>query len=82
MAQRLEHTCVEGVRGSHGVTGKLAIVSFAGWLTLQPLSVYQGWLTVDSSAVAAVGIVAGLVIGGWAAILGWSQAIKPPPPAG
>jgi hypothetical protein len=60
----------------------LTIVSFAGWLTLQPLSVYQGWLTVDSSAVAAVGIVAGLVIGGLAAILGWSQAIKAPPPGG
>jgi hypothetical protein len=56
----------------------LTIVSFAGWLALQPLSIYQGWVTVDSGQVAAVGLVGGVVIGGLAAVLGWSQANKEP----
>lgn len=56
----------------------LTIVSFAGWVALQPLSVFQGWLTIDSNSVVAVGIVGGLVIGGLAALLGVSQASKEP----
>ena len=65
-----------GIRGLCLVL--LTMLSFAGWLALQPLSVYQDWLTVDSGQVAAVGVVAGVVIGGLAAALGWSQAAKQP----
>jgi hypothetical protein len=56
----------------------LTIASFAFWLVLQPLSIYQGWFDVDAGEAAAVGLVAGPLIVGLAAILGWSQASKEP----
>ena len=52
----------------------LTLVSFAGWLALQPLSIYQGWFSADAGELAAVGLVGGLVVGGLAGMLGWSQA--------
>jgi hypothetical protein len=54
----------------------LTIGSFAAWLVLQPLSIYQGWFSVDAGVAAAVGLVAALIVGGLAAILGLSQANK------
>jgi hypothetical protein len=56
----------------------LTVLSFAMWLALQPLSVYQGWFSIDAGEAAAVGVVAGPIIGGLAALLGWSQASKEP----
>lgn len=56
----------------------LTIGSFAGWLVLQPLSIYQGWFTVDAGEAAAVGGVAGLIVGALAGLLGWSQASTTP----
>jgi hypothetical protein len=55
----------------------LTMTSFAAWLVLQPLSIYQGWFSIDSGEAAAIGLVAALVIGGLAGILGWSQASTP-----
>jgi hypothetical protein len=52
----------------------LTMVSFAAWLVVQPLSVYQDWFTIDAGEGAAIGLVAALIIGGLAGILGWSQA--------
>ena len=65
-----------GWRG--GVLVLLTMVSFAAWLVLQPLSIYQGWFSVDAGTAAAVALVAALVIGGFAGLLGWSQASSPP----
>jgi hypothetical protein len=56
----------------------LTLVSFAGWLALQPLSIYQGWFSADAGELAAVGLVGGLVVGGLAGMLGWSQAATSP----
>ena len=68
--------------GWHGVALLvLTIVSFAAWLVLQPLSVYQGWFTIDAGEEAAIGLVAALVIGAVAGLLGWSQASTPAAPA-
>jgi hypothetical protein len=50
------------------------MVSFAAWLVLQPLSIYQGWFSIDAGGAAAVGLVGAVVIGGFAGMLGWSQA--------
>jgi hypothetical protein len=58
----------------------MTIVSFAGWLALQPLSIYQGWFQIDEGLAAAIGVVGGLVIASAAASLGWSQAKKEPEP--
>lgn len=56
----------------------LTMASFAAWLVLQPLSIYQGWFSADTGEAAAVGLVAAVVIGGLAAKLGWSQASTTP----
>lgn len=61
-----------GWRG--GLLVVLTMISFAAWLAIQPLSVYQDWFTLDSAEAAAIGLVAALIIGGLAGILGWSQA--------
>jgi len=52
----------------------LTMISFAGWLVLQPLSIYQGWFSVDAGESVAIGAVGALVIGALASLLGWSQA--------
>jgi hypothetical protein len=65
-----------GIRGFALVV--LTVVSFAGWLALQPLSIYQGWFTLDSGELAAIGFTGGIVIGAVAGLLGWSQAAKQP----
>jgi hypothetical protein len=57
----------------------LTLVAFAGWLALQPLSIYQGWFSADPGELAAVGVVGGLVVGGLAGMLGWSQAATSQP---
>lgn len=56
----------------------MTMASFGFWLALQPLSVYQGWFSVDAGEAAAIGLVAAIVIGGLAALLGWSQASSTP----
>jgi hypothetical protein len=56
----------------------LTMISFAGWLVLQPLSIYQDWFTLDQGELAAIGLVAGIVIAALAGLLGWSQANKKP----
>lgn len=69
--------------GWHGAAlMALTVISFAAWLVLQPLSIYQGWFSIDAGEAAAIGLVAAIVIGGLAGLLGWSQAASSPTPAG
>jgi uncharacterized membrane protein YgdD (TMEM256/DUF423 family) len=48
----------------------LSMISFAGWLLLQPLTVYDSWVKVSPEATLGILLVAGIILGGLAALLG------------